>query len=76
MYDKAIALKLSRTVAMMFTDRQLKDTAKLHIMESLVADKLEVDNATRYEVEVIRDNPEHDMATIVNVRAYRGDVPW
>jgi hypothetical protein len=71
MYDKAIALKLSRTVAMMFTDRQLKDTAKLHIMESLVADKLEVDNATQFEVEVDRDNTDHDMATIVNVRAYR-----
>jgi hypothetical protein len=76
MYDKAIALKLNREVAMMFTDRELKATGKVHMMESLVADKQLMDNLTRYEVEIDRDNTEYEMATIVNVRAYRGDETW
>ena len=71
MYDKAISLKVRRTTAMMFTDKELNAVGKLHMMESLTEGGHEVDNITQYEIIVDRDNQEHEYATFINVRATR-----
>ena len=77
MYEKAICLKISRSAAVMFTDRELKTVGKLHMTELLLSNELIVDNITRYDIVIDRDNKENDNATMINVRSYREcDCQW
>ena len=70
-YDKAISLKINRVTAVEFTNAQLKDTGKLHMLEALIGADIYTDDRTRWEYDIDRDNPDYDMSTLVNVRCYK-----